>query len=175
MSNLRLGSYHLNRKRQNEYQIEHGWPRQSSSKAPGEKDYAANEKEMIVGWSILMGLALLLNLNDRKMLALTLIVTAGFFSPVPSTTWQEFYMYCLITEACVFLAAFHVRCPERYAVMLCAGLLFLCHCMGYWKDGFPALSPYRLLVPSLEYAQIVCCIILSRPLKDWFINEQAVN
>lgn len=126
---------------------------------------------MIIGWSILLGLALLINLSDRKMLALTFIVAAGFFSPVPQTSWQEFYMYCMLTEACVFIAAYNVKCYERYAIMLLAFLLFVCHAMGYWKDGYPAFSPYRSLVPMIEYMQIIACIIFSQPIRSRLINH----
>ena len=127
---------------------------------------------MILG-STLLGFALLVNLGNKKMLALTFFVAAGFLVDIPRTSADEFYLYCMLVETCIFIAALNVKCEASGAVMLSAGLLFLCHCLGYWKDGYPALSPYRALVPALEYIQIVCCIIFSRPLVAILHNRES--
>lgn len=127
---------------------------------------------MTLGY-ILLGLALLVNLSNKKMLALTVFVAAGFLVDIPRTSAEEFYRYCMLVEACIFLVALNVKCEASGAVLLSAGLLFLCHCLGYWKDGYPALSPYRVLVPALEYIQIVCCIIFSRPVWTILDNRES--
>lgn len=127
---------------------------------------------MIIGGAILLGLALLLNLSNKKMLALTFIVGAGFFMPVPRTgEWYEFYQWCSFYQICVALCAMVVKCHERWAVVFFSLLLLLCDALGYWKDGFPAFSPYRILVPTIEYLQIIACIVLSNPIRSRLVNH----
>lgn len=112
--------------------------------------------------ALLFTAGLWLNRSDRRMLALTVLVAASVFLPVPRDSAEQFYLFCIAAEtvvALVALALIRARGSELIA-SLCI-VLIVVHVMGYIMDGYPRLSGYRILVPILESLQLVACLCMS--------------
>lgn len=116
-------------------------------------------------------LAVLINANDRRMLALTLVVTASVYVPVPRETYETYYIFCMASECAVAGSAWLLRANASTAIIGICMLLTLAHATAFHLDGFPPLSPYRLVVPLFEHAQIIACIILSNTLAPKLRNR----
>lgn len=96
------------------------------------------------------------------MLGLTLLIGANVFVPIPSDTAFEFYYCCALAELAVIIGALILHAPATMCVIEIATVLILAHIMGNALDGFPALSPYRVIVKICEYAQLTTCIVFSQ-------------
>lgn len=106
----------------------------------------------------LLAFGLFLNRSDSRMLALTAMVGASVFFPVPSYTAEIFYSFCFASEIGVALAAFFVRNIAGLVTMELCALLAVTHMMGYEFDGSQPFSPYRYIVKLLEVSQLVVCV-----------------
>jgi hypothetical protein len=115
---------------------------------------------LLPSYGILLGIGLLANLRDWRMLALTLLVGANILAPIPSNTREEFFFWCFIAELCLLLGAFLLRAKASIIVIQFATVLVLMHVMGYYL-GTPHLSPYRVIVKVCEYSQLFLCIAFS--------------
>lgn len=113
---------------------------------------------------MLLSLALALNLGNLKMLALTIIVGAGVFAPVPDA---NFYLLCILGDALIGLIAFRIDTLASRAISKIAVVLVIFHAIGWILDGYPVNSPYHLLVKISEHAELLACIFLSHR----FINK----
>lgn len=127
----------------------------------------------LVACGILLAVATVLNLTDRRMLALTLLVGATIFLPVPSHTQLQFYGTCIIVETAVlaYVVFVHSRASGMMAHILLA--MIVAHFMGWILDGSPPLSPYRSIVKILECAQLAACVALSPVLTPKLRNRDA--
>lgn len=110
----------------------------------------------MLSYVVLLAVALAINLRDRKMLALSALVGAGIFAPVPDA---NFYLVCALGETLIALAALRIAAPAslfiaRVSVMLVAG-----HVLGYFTDGYPPESPYHLFIKICEHAELIGCIL----------------
>lgn len=116
---------------------------------------------LLNAYAILVALGLYFNRHDWRMLALTLVVGASVFYPVPRDSAFIFYASCMAAEVLVALIAWslHARASDL-VVSLCV-VLELTHVMGYLLNGYPALSSYRVIVPLLEAAQLAACVCMS--------------
>lgn len=110
------------------------------------------------------------NFRDPRMLALTFVVAASVFVPVPKESYEAYYDLCILGELIVAGAATCLRTPASGAIAALCALLVLSHVLGYHLDGSPPLSPYRILVKIFEHAEMVACIILSNPLRGKLRN-----
>lgn len=115
---------------------------------------------LLPSYGMLLGIALMANLRDWRMLALTLLVGANVLAPIPSSTREEFFFWCIIAEICLLLGAFFIRTSASILVIELATLLILMHIMGYYVGTGP-LSPYRVIVKVCEYSQLLICIAFS--------------
>ena len=121
----------------------------------------------------LLFVGLILNRHDRRMLALTILVGTTIFIPVPRDTALQFYLFCIASETlAAIVAVTFIRARASEMVASVCVLLVLLHVMGYIKDGYPALSAYRILVPLLESLQLVTCILMSPALYARLRNRQ---
>lgn len=116
-------------------------------------------------------LAFLINATNRRMLALTLVVSASIYVPVPRHTYEAFYIFCIASESAVAGVAWLLRAEASTAIIVLCALLNLAHVTALQLDGFPPFSPYRLIVPIFEHAQIIACIILSNTLAPKLRNR----
>lgn len=117
---------------------------------------------LFTSYAVLLGAGLIANVRDWRMLALTVAIGMNVFAPIPSSTAEEFYLYCILAEAVLILAAAVLQTKSSMIVIEVAVVLIVLHVMAYHIDGNPALSPYRILVKLCEYAQLCSCIFFSR-------------
>jgi hypothetical protein len=127
--------------------------------------------QLACGTLLLVGL--ILNCTDRRMLALTVIVGASVFLPVPVNTALEFYSICIISEIFVGVMAYRTGREAGFLVANACVLLVIAHAMGYALDGSPPLSPYRLIVKILEISQLLVCAALSPVIEPVLRNDDA--
>lgn len=121
----------------------------------------------------LIATAVVLNIRDVRMLALTVLVGATVFLPVPSHTQMQFYGTCILVELCVL--AWCVFLPSRASSLMIhiVLLMVVAHFMGWILDGSPPLSPYRVIVKVLEISQLLACVALSPVLTPILRNRDA--
>ncbi|MES2349972.1 MAG: hypothetical protein V4641_20600 [Pseudomonadota bacterium] len=112
----------------------------------------------MMSYAVLLGLAIVLNLDERRSLALALVVGAGIFAPIPDT---HFYLICGLIEMLVGALALLINARASITVWRLSALLAVFHTLGYFLDGYPPESPYHLLVQIAEHAELVACIFLS--------------
>jgi len=116
---------------------------------------------LLNAYAVLVAAGLYLNRHDWRMLALTLVVGASVFYPVPRDSALIFYASCMATEVLVALIAWSLNTKASDLVVSLCAVLELAHLMGYILNGYPALSSYRIIVPLLEAAQLVTCVCMS--------------
>jgi len=115
----------------------------------------------MIGYAVVLCVALMLNTRDSKMLALTLLVAAGIFAPIPDA---YFYLVCMLIELLIALVAYKIAAPASQMIVQVSSLLIVFHAIGWWLDGYPENSPYHAGVKCLEYAELVLCCFFSRPI-----------
>ncbi len=117
---------------------------------------------LLPSYAILLGAGLIANLRDWRMLVLTILVGINIFVPIPSDTSTQFYFCCILAELFLILGALLVDSKASILVVEVATVLIVAHIMGNALDGYPALSPYRIIVKICEYAQLFICIVFSQ-------------
>lgn len=120
----------------------------------------------------LLALAVSLNRNDGRLLALTIIVGASIFTPTPRE-YANFYLFCIAAECIVALMALRLKTAASVPIFILCLVLVTAHAMGYYKDGHPPFSPYRALVPMLETLEILCCVLASAPILSRLHNRES--
>lgn len=115
----------------------------------------------LVACGFVLAIALGLNLQDRRMLALTVAVGVSVFMPVPAFTQAQFYGTCILAELVVASLAVFYTSRGSTIIFYCCLALVASHFMGWILDGNPPLSPYRLIVKLLEFSQLAACVALS--------------
>ncbi len=111
-----------------------------------------------MSYAILLCLALALNADDRRMLALTFVVGAGIFAPVPA---EYFYLICILGEILIALAALRIHARGSRPISQISFLLVAFHLLGWLLNGYPISSPYHVMVKVCEHAELIMCILLS--------------
>lgn len=111
------------------------------------------------------------NAGDRRALLLLLLVGLTVFTPTPRE-WTNFYVFCISAEMIVALLALRLKTAASVPVALVCVLLVIVHLMGYYKNGYPAHSPYRVIVPALEILEILCCILASKRVAQFLLNRE---
>lgn len=114
----------------------------------------------MISYAILLCFALALNASDRRMLALTVLVGAGIFAPVPAA---NFYLICILAEALIALIALRLATRASGPIVKISTLLVAFHALGWLLDGYPITSPYHIMVQICEHAELAMCILLSNP------------
>jgi hypothetical protein len=98
--------------------------------------------------------------DDWRMMAMCVAVGFGISVPIPDLF---FYQWCALAETFVGIFALSIRTSASlpvFSLSLCLGIL---HFLGYKFDGYPAESPYHFLVTIAEHAELVACIVFSKP------------
>lgn len=127
----------------------------------------------LLACGVFLAVAALLNLKDRRMLALIAVVSLNIFYPIPMDSYYGFYAYCITLELIVaVIAVFYPSRASCLTLHIC-GALILAHIMGMSLDGSPPLSPYRIVVKILECAHIATCLALSPVLIPILRNRDA--
>lgn len=121
----------------------------------------------MISYALLLAAALALNAREHRMLALTLVVGAGIFAPIPDAL---FYLICMLVELLVGLVAYRIAAPASWLIVRMSAMLFVLHALGWWLDGYPAASPYHVSVRLLEHAELLFCCFFSEPIKKRFYH-----
>lgn len=119
----------------------------------------------------LLVLGVSVNLGDKRALILLALVGASIFTPTPRE-WTNFYIFCVSAEMIVALTALRLKTAASVPITLVCVLLVLAHLMGYYNGGYPANSPYRVIVPTLEVLEILCCVLASKTLTLFLLNRE---
>lgn len=130
----------------------------------------------LLACGVLFATALVLNLRDCRMLALTILVGVAVFAqllPIPRETAEQYYAFCIVGEITIGLCALAIRNSAGVMVAEVCALLVITHAMGYALDGSPPFSPYRVIVKILEVSQLVVCVALSPVLAPILRNQDA--
>lgn len=115
---------------------------------------------LLPSYAFLLGLGILANMRDWRMLALTVLVGVNVFAPIPSDTREEFFFWCIVAELALLGGAVFLQTRASILVIEIATVLILMHIMGYYVGTGP-LSPYRVIVKVCEYSQLLICIAFS--------------
>lgn len=115
----------------------------------------------MIGYSFLLMLAVALNFRDMRMLLLSGVVGAAVFVPIGGA---YFYLACAAVEVLVALSAAFIAAPASKVIIRISGLLILFHALGWLLNGYPPESPYHIMVRISEHAELLACVLLSRPL-----------
>ncbi len=106
-------------------------------------------------------LALVLNYGYWRSFAVAAIISTSLVLPIPAV---NFYLICALCEVVIGLLALRLMTPVSYFIFTVSAMLVAFHVLGWYLDGYPAGSPYRLLVKICEYAEISACSLFSKPL-----------
>jgi hypothetical protein len=96
------------------------------------------------------------------MLMLTLAVGVSYFLPVDyihnTCAW---YAACIASELSVFAIAYSIKTKASNIIMLLCSMLTLGHINGWLFHGYLLESPYHIVVPYLEYLELLSCSLFS--------------
>ena len=116
----------------------------------------------MIAAALLILAALYLNRADERMLMLTTAVGVSYFLPVYLITVPVTWYYaCVATEATVFIAALVLRARASESIMFLCLMLSLCHITGLVFPIHAATNPYEIIVPYLEYLELLSCSLFS--------------
>ena len=119
----------------------------------------------MISYAVLVLIAVVLNLCDRRMLVLIALVGTGIFAPVPAA---NFYLICALGEVLIGLLSYRIGAFASRPVWRISALLVVFHGLGYLMNGYPPASPYHIIVQICEHAELVACILLSEVItKRW--------
>ncbi len=114
----------------------------------------------MISYAVLLALAIAINAGDMRMLALSAVIGAGIFAPVPA---ENFYLICALGEILIALLAYRFQANASRFIIRISTLLVASHGLGWWLNGYPASSPYHFIVKISEHAELLACILLSNP------------
>lgn len=117
-----------------------------------------------MSYYLLLAVALAANCKNRHMLILVAVVGASLIAEPSTTSYHQFYAFCIAAEISVALVALWLRTNASSAIVVLCCALLVVHIVGFFFNGYPPLSPPRFIIPALEHAEIVACIVLSNPL-----------
>jgi len=109
-------------------------------------------------YGILLLIAVAVNLGDRRMLLLALIIGLDVFIPIPNT---HFYLWCVFVELVVGFTAYFVQADASDFVIRVTIILIGLHFLGWLLNGYPPASPYHLLVKICEHFELLACAALT--------------
>ena len=114
---------------------------------------------------VLVFFSLALNVRDRNMLALTLVVTAGIFVPIGyiEEPWEWFFR-CICIELMVVSFSLIINCQASGIISFLSGMMVLCHFISGFLYIFTDYKEYsyNVIVPTIETLQIVSLCIFSK-------------
>lgn len=121
---------------------------------------------------MLIAFSVFLNIKDRKAILLSLAILANVTIPFTdlATSQGQFYFICGAAELTIAALALWLNITaSRYVVTMCVCLTGF-HLLGFCLDGYPPNSPYRILVKIAEFAEIISCIVFSKPILELLIK-----
>jgi hypothetical protein len=113
-------------------------------------------------YAFLIGITVIANCKEWRMLALSLLIAANVLLPMPGRYAEDFYLSCIIAELIVIAGAVLLRTAATLLIVEVSVVLIVMHVMAYYGNGHLPLSPYRVLVKLCEYTEIFTCIMFSK-------------
>lgn len=111
---------------------------------------------------LLLTWAIYLNKDDKKMLLLTLLVGLSYLLPVHLiTNMYVWYGVVMGAELFVLLSAICLRTNASVAVATVCAMLLVNHLNGLFFNGYLENSPYQIIVPYLEYIELLACSLFA--------------
>lgn len=111
---------------------------------------------------VLIVAAVFINRKDRRMLALSLLIGLSILLPVGSLTSRNLFWFCTVcitSDLVIGLVAFYLNTRASNFVLVVSAVLCAIHVTGWWFGGWLPESPYRVIAPLCEYAEIVACSV----------------
>lgn len=109
-------------------------------------------------------LALVLNCLHWQSLILTLIVGIGVLVVVPTEYGAgAWYSMCISIELTILLFCLLLKSSISIPVGLLSILFAVVHVLGYIFDGSTPDSPYHYFARSIEYTEVLSCVLMSYP------------
>ena len=129
----------------------------------------------LIACGVLLAVAGALNLRDRRMLVLTLLIGVSIFIPAPRDTALQFYLFCIAAECVIGITAWRLHARASEPVAYACALLVITHILGYSLDGNPPFSPYRGIVKILEVFELLACVAFSPIIEPYLRNRDATT
>ncbi len=109
---------------------------------------------------VLIVAAVFINRKDRRMLALSLMLGFSLLAPVGSfTTRDTFCMIVISADVLLGVLAVYLNTRASSFILIMSAMLCAIHVTGWWFGGWLPGSPYRMLAPLCEYAEIIACSV----------------
>lgn len=98
--------------------------------------------------------------TTARSIALFLVVLAAAKTPV-SQDAENYYWLLFCGEIFVAAVAIVLHAPASWAVAIAGAMLSSCHvAAATWWNPAPALDPYAVITPALEYIQVAASVII---------------
>ena len=110
---------------------------------------------------VLIVAAVFINRKDRRMLALSLMIGLSLLLPVSSITQSRdlFCTICIASDLFLGILAIYLNTRASNFILVISAILCTFHVAGWWFGGWLPESPYRILSPLCEYAEIIACCV----------------
>lgn len=116
--------------------------------------------------------AILLNYQHREALLLTLLVGLGALVPIPkeygALVW---YLICGLIEATILLSACLLTTKFSVPLIMMSLMFIVVHYLGWKFDGYLVKSPYHCVARTIEFTELMLCVVLSNPVVN-YIREK---
>lgn len=121
-----------------------------------------------IAYAVLLCAALWFNRACWRTLVLSALLGAELMLVIPWVwpTWV-WYLEWFIVEMLVIVAALLLRSPASRPVALFSVVLGFNHLLGAYFGPSDSISPYRVVQPMLETAQLLVCIALSHSAREY--------
>lgn len=115
----------------------------------------------LIACGALLASGLILNIADRRMLALTAIVGVNIFVPIPAESAAQFYTSCIFAETMVIIVCLSAKARASCFLIHLSVFMIITHIGGFVLDGSAPLNPYRVIIKFFEVSQLLTCVALS--------------
>jgi len=106
-----------------------------------------------------------LNWRHKEALLLTLIIGLGAVMPIPKEYGAlAWYSICASIELVILVFALSLKSTASIPIAALSILFVAIHILGYLFGGYIAGSPYHYFAKTLEYTELLSCVILSNPI-----------
>ena len=116
--------------------------------------------------------ACILNWRHKEALLLAMIVGLGAVMPIPkeygALVW---YSICVSIELTIMVFALTLHSKFSIPIASLSILFVAVHILGYLFGGYIIGSPYHYFAKTLEYTELLSCVILSNPIIN-FVKER---
>ena len=125
--------------------------------------------------AIVFFIAVWLNRKDASGLLLTLLVYLTYILPVELITDRNlWYAACISAEIFVLGTALRLKCHNSLPIAICCIYLLAGHIASYFAETAYSNSVYCATSEVMEFLEILCCAIYSKPVVAHITNKLRV-